>query len=90
MIIIGNMEESEKQLSHLLKNPFPDMYEYNLLYVNSIDGNYMELTFEFLELKDMDAVKEIGNILLDRMSLTRSEDFGQFRFLKYDVTKIKW
>jgi len=89
MIILGKFEESEKQFEHLLKNPFPDMYEYTLLYSRIEDEDTMELTFEWLQLKDMDAVKEMGAVLLKSTVWNTSNDIKQYRFLKYEETKIK-
>lgn len=91
MIILGGIEESEKELSHLLTNPFPDTYEYTLYYA-SRDGEYTaELTFEWLQLKDMEAVKEMGMILLRRSNRMILEDIekARVRFLKYEERKIK-
>jgi hypothetical protein len=89
MIILGNIEESEKQLSHLLKNPFPDICKYTLWYVNYSTGNKVELTFEWLQVTDMDAVKEMGDRVIRRTYWSKHEDVGKYRFLKYEEKKIK-
>lgn len=89
MIILGNIEESEKQLSHLLKNPFPDIYKYTIWYVNYSTGNKVELTFEWLQVTDMDAVKEMGDMLIRQTYWSKHEDVGNYRFLKYEEKKIK-
>jgi hypothetical protein len=89
MIILGNIEESEKYFAHLLKNPFPDIYKYTLWYLNSSTGNKVELTFEWLQLKDIDAVKEMGGLVIRRTYWSKHEDVGNYRFLKYEEKKIK-
>jgi len=89
MIILGGMEESEKELAHLLKNPFPDIYDYTLYYTRGDGEDTIELTFEWLQLKDMEAVKEMGMILLRRCDWNILEDVEDFRFLKYEERKIK-
>lgn len=89
MIILGGMKESEKELSHLLKNPFPDIYDYTLYYTREDGEDTIELTFEWLQLKDMEAVKEMGLILMRRSGWNILEDIENFRFLKYEETIIK-
>ena len=89
MIILGGMKESEKELSHLLKDRFPDIYDYTLYYTREDGEDTIELTFEWLQLKDMEAVKEMGLILMKRSAWNILEDIENFRFLKYEETIIK-